>query len=457
MDAVLSELLQDRVAPLNQQPVIETRAFVLLWLQGQRRIRENVAFAHAQRRANELGKPLLVYEGLRNDYPHASARIHRFIVDGAQDNARDCEEQGVAYAFFLQTPKTPRGVLHALAARAALVVTDWLPTFIYPGQTRRLAERASCLVEAVDAAGSVPLSVFPTAQIGARTVRPRLWKAVVLRSVPRVPAKVKKPARFDWGFDPLRAPWNDVSGVPEHPAPVPGVRGGRASGLAHLQEFIQHKLNGYAENRNEPSSGSSSWMSPWLHFGFVGATEIALAIRAAKAPKQDEESYLEELLVRRELALNFCARVKDYGSIKALPAWAQKTLATHEADPRQLVSLEGLEAARSPDPVWNASQRQLLEEGRIHGYMRMLWGKNIITWSKNAGEALRHMSQLNDKYAYDGRDANSWAGFQWCLGMHDRPFPERAIFGVVRSMTSASAMRKLDLAPYLARFGVSKD
>ena len=456
MDALLTELLQNRVAPLNAQPVVASRGFVLLWLQGQRRIRENLAFAHAQRRANELGKPLVVYEGLRRDYPHACARFHRFILDGAADNARDCEEQGVAYAFFLETGQTPRGVLHALSARASLVVTDWLPTFIHPGQTRRLAVRASCLVEGVDAAGSVPLSTFPAPQIGARTVRPRLWKAVVLKHAPRIPARVKPPARFDWGFDPLRAPWEDVSGVPPLPAPVEGVRGGRTAGLARLREFIKNKLSGYAESRNEPSSGSSSWMSPYLHFGHVGATEIALAVRAAHAPAQDEESYLEELLVRRELALNFCARVKNYGSVEALPPWAQKSLAAHAADPRQRVSLEDLDAARSPDPVWNASQRQLVEEGRIHGYLRMLWGKNLLVFSKDAAEALRRMALLNDRYALDGRDANSWAGFQWCLGMHDRPFPERPVFGVVRSMTSASALRKLDLGPYLARFGGSK-
>ncbi len=456
MDAVLTELLHDRVAALNDQPVVDSRGFVLLWLQGQRRIRENVAFAHAQRRANELGKPLVVYEGLRRDYPHACARFHRFVLDGAESNARDCQQQGVAYAFFLQTPRTPRGVLHALAARAALVVTDWLPTFIHPAQTRRLAARASCLVEAVDAAGSVPLSTFPSAQVGARTVRPRLWKAVVLKAVPKVPARVKPPTSFDWGFDPLRAPWEDISGVPALPAPVEGVRGGRAAGLARLRDFIEHRLPGYAGNRNEPSSGSSSWMSPYLHFGHVGATEIALAVGAAHAPKEDEESYLEELLVRRELALNFCARVRNYGSIEALPPWAQKTLAGHADDPRELVPLEDLEAARSPDPVWNASQRQLLEEGRIHGYLRMLWGKNLLIWSKDAAEALQRMALLNDRYALDGRDANSWAGYQWCLGMHDRPFPERAVFGVVRSMTSASALRKLDLDPYLARFGRSK-
>ena len=456
MDAALTELLHDRVAALNERPIDESREFVLLWLQGQRRIRENLAFAHAQRRANELGKPLVVYEGLRRDYPHACARFHRFILDGAADNARDCEEQGVAYAFFLETPRTPRGALLALAARAALVVTDWLPTFIHPAQTRRLAKRAACRVETVDAAGSVPLATFPTAQIGARTVRPRLWKAVVLKPVPRVPPKRKAPPRFDWGFDPLRAPWEDVSGVPASPAPVPGVRGGRAAGLLRLREFIGRKLEGYAENRNEPSSGSSSWMSPYLHFGHVGATEIALAVRAAGAPGADEEAYLEELLVRRELALNFCARVRNYGSVEALPPWARKTLAAHADDPRPRVSLADLEAARSPDPVWNASQRQLLEEGRIHGYLRMLWGKNLLVWSKDAAEALQRMALLNDRYALDGRDANSWAGFQWCLGMHDRPFPERPVFGVVRSMTSASALRKFDLDPYLARFGGSK-
>ena len=455
-NALLSELLDRRVAALNDRPVLEDKPFVLLWLQGQRRVRENVAFAHALRRANELGKPLVVYEGLRRDYPHASARFHRFVLDGVAGTARDCEELGVAYAFFLETPKSPRGVLHALTARAALAVTDWVPAFIHPAQTKKLAARAPCRVEAVDAVGSVPLAAFPRAEIGARTLRPRLWKEVVLKRVPAVKAKVPAPRAFDWGFEPLRAPWTDVSGVPALPAPVEGVRGGRDAGLERLADFLEHRINGYDELRNQPEAERPSGLSPYLHFGFVGATEIAVAVSESRARQADKDAFLEELLVRRELALNFCARTPRHDSLEALPPWAQKTLAAHASDPRTPVSLPELEAARSPDPLWNAAQRQLVAEGRIHGYLRMLWGKSLLHWTRDAAEALSHMAYLNDRYALDGRDAASWTNYLWCLGLHDRPFPERAIFGVVRSMTSGSAMRKLDLDRYLDRWGPAK-
>jgi len=172
MNERLTFLLGDRVRALNEQPVRQAGEFVLLWLHGQRRIRNNLAFAHAQRAANELGKPLAVYEGLRNDYPYASARFHQFVLESVADNADDCAEQDVAYAFFLQTPQAPRGVLHRLAARAALVVTDWLPHFIHPQQATALAKRAPCRVEAVDAAGVAPLAMFPRAEVAARTLRP---------------------------------------------------------------------------------------------------------------------------------------------------------------------------------------------------------------------------------------------------------------------------------------------
>ena len=456
-DALLSELLDRRVAALNDRPALETKPFVLLWLQGQRRIHENVAFAHAQRRANELGRPLVVYEGLRRDYPHASARLHRFVLDGVEGTTRDCKEAGVAYAFFLETPKSPRGVLHALAARAALVVTDWLPTFIHPAQTKKLAAQAPCRVEAVDAAGSVPLAAFPRAEIGARTLRPKLWKELLLRRVPVLTARVGPPRSFDWGFEPLQAPYKDASGVAALPAPVERTRGGRKAGLERLRQFLAQGINGYDELRNEPAAERPSGLSPYLHFGFVGATEIAVAVSESRARKADKDAFLEELLVRRELALNFCARTPAHDAITALPPWAQKTLAAHTGDPRQLVSLEELEAARSPDPLWNAAQRQLVAEGRIHGYLRMLWGKSLLHWTRDAAEALERMAYLNDRYALDGRDAASWTNYLWCLGLHDRPFPERAIFGVVRSMTSGSAMRKLDLDRYLDRWGPQKE
>jgi deoxyribodipyrimidine photo-lyase len=466
-DARLTALLVDRVRALNDAPEDPSQGFVLLWLQGQRRLRQNLAYSHAQRRANELKKPLVVYEALRCDYPHASDRLHRFVLEGALDNAADAAARGLLYAFYLQRPGDPRGVLHKLAARAAVVVTDWLPTFIHPAQTRALAARAKVRVEVVDAAGVAPLSVSTKAEIGARTIRPKLHRVLpeLLVPIPEPKALVAAPKRFDWGFEPF-SPAAGAAGEAQIDAaiaalpidhavkPVIACRGGTKAARARLLRFVQESLRGYAEGRNEPSSPRPSWLSPYLHFGHLGATEIALAAMASGAPQTDIENFLEELIVRRELALNFCARVPEHTTLAPLPPWARQTLELHAKDERPtLLSDAQLERAESPDEIWNAAQRQLLGEGRIHGYLRMLWGKSLLLWSKDAQEAHRRMMWLNDKYALDGRDFNSYAGFLWCLGLHDRPFPEREIFGVVRSMTSRSTRSKFDMDPYLSRWG----
>ncbi len=453
MDALLSFLLQERVSALNDAPAREAGEFVLLWLQGQRRIRHNLAFAHAQRRANELSRPLVVYEGLRRDYLHASERLHHFVLGGAADNARDCASQGVAYGFFLETPSSPRGVLHRLAARAAVVVTDYLPTFIHPAQTRALARRAPCRVEVVDAAGVAPLSISTKAEIGARTLRPKVMRRLseLLQAIPEVPATVRAPRKLDWGFDPFRgSPEEGVAaaGVSREVKALPG--GGRAAGLLRLASF---ELRGYDEARNEPGLEAQSGLSPYLHFGHLGAAEIALAAQEKDATEADRAAFIEQLVVRRELALNFCTRVRPHDTLEALPPWAQLTLKRHAGDPRPALPTDAeLESARSPDPLWNAMQNQLRSEGRIHGWLRMLWGKTLILWSKDAAEALRRMSFLNDKYALDGRDAVSATSFLWCLGLHDRPFPERPVFGVVRSMSLTAAPKKHDLDGYVARW-----
>jgi deoxyribodipyrimidine photo-lyase len=459
VNELLTHLLQDRVASLNDKPVLEQNDFVLLWLHGQRRIVGNLAFAHAQRLANELKKPLVVYEGLRNDYPYASERFHRFVLEGVSSNASDCEKHGVAYAFFLQTPGSPRGTLHALAARAAVVVLDYLPHFIHPEQSKALASRAQCRVEAVDAAGVAPLKMFPKAEIAARTLRPKLMRALpdLLQPIPRVPAKLEELKRFDWGFTPFAGTPDEgvaLARVSREVKAAEGAEGGRAAGLRRLTQFVRKGLHGYAEGRNEPAANATSGLSPYLHFGHLGAAEIALAAQGSDAPREDVDAFIEELLVRRELSYNFVARTPKHGSLEPIPPWARETLQKHAKDKRPALPSDAeLEEARSPDPLWNAMQNQLLREGRIHGWLRMLWGKSLILWSRDASAAYRRMSTLNDKYALDGRDAVSATNFLWCFGIHDRPFPERPIFGTVRSMSLSLAPKKHDLVEYLRRYG----
>ncbi len=458
--AVLTELLQGRVRALNDAPDGKG-SYVLLWLQGQRRLRQNLAYAHAQRRANELGLPLVVYEGLRADYPHASDRFHRFVLQGVADTAADCDKRGLAYGFFLQRKGSPKGVLLELASRAALAVTDWLPSFIHPEQTRRFARRAGCRVEVVDSAGVAPLSAFPAQELAARTLRPKLHKLLprLLQKIPDVQPKLGAQKRFEWGFDPLKTEGANIDAlvagcaIDHSVPPVQDIAGGTRAALARLRHFVQHELPGYAEGRNEPGAQHTSGLSPYLHFGHLGALEIALAAKESDAPAVDKDAFLEELLVRRELSLNFAARCPQHQAFEGAPAWAQKTLAEHATDPRPaLYTDRELEEARTSDEVWNAAQRQLVGEGRIHGYLRMLWGKLLLTWSKDAKDAHRRMAWLNDKYALDGRDAVSATNFLWIMGLHDRPFPERAIYGTVRCMTSASTRRKHDLAAHFDRW-----
>jgi deoxyribodipyrimidine photo-lyase len=462
-DSLLSALLHQRVSALNQAPENQRGEFVLLWLQGQRRLGSNLAFSHAQRRANELGLPLVVYEGLRSNYPHASDRFHKFVLEGVADNTRDAEARGVRYGFFLETKGAPRGVLHQLAARSAVAITDWLPHFIHPAQTKVFAAKSKVRVEAVDAAGVAPLAISDKPEIGARTLRPKITKrlAELLVHIPEPQAKRAPSGPFEWGFDPFHAGSDAaidraIAALPiDHAVrPISELRGGTGSGKKQLAHFLKHELKGYAEERNEPSTGRTSRLSPFLHFGHLGPVEIALAAKSAEAPEADLASFLEELIVRRELAFNFCARVPNHQSIDALPGWATQTLLKHSSDPRPaLLTDQQLENSQTPDPIWNAAQRQLVAEGRIHGYLRMLWGKLLLLWSADAKEVLRRMRWLNDKYALDGRDSNSDSNFLWCLGLHDRPFPERAIFGTVRSMTSKSTLNKFDMDGYLARWG----
>ncbi len=458
----LAPLLYGRVRALNDRPAAADGEFVLCWLQGQRRVPHNLAVAYAVQLADELGKPLVIYEGLRSDHPYASDRFHRFILQGAADNARDAEALGAAYAFFLQTPGSPRGVLLQLAKRAAAAVTDWLPTFIHPAQTKRFAERAACRVEVVDAAGIAPLSAFPKQEVAARTLRPKIHKLLpeLLKPVPARHPKAKPPKRFDWPFEPFDPSRMDelisICKIDHTVKPVEPRPGGRKAGLRVLREFIAHRLKGYEADRKEPAADQTSGLSPYLHFGHVGALEVALAVGEAGAPQADRDDFLEELIVRRDLSLNFAARNPRHAQYAAAPEWAQKTLREHESDERPALYTDAeLEEARTGDEVWNASQRQLLAEGRIHNYLRMLWAKNILVWSKTPADAHRRIAWLNDKYALDGRDAVSYTNFLWIFGLHDRPFPERPIYGTVRPMTSDSARRKLHLLPYLERWAKS--
>jgi deoxyribodipyrimidine photo-lyase len=450
-----------RLRRLNDRPVASDGEFVLYWMQLFRRAEDNAALAYAIARANDLGVPCVVYEALRPDYPDASDRIHRFVLEGARDTARRLEGRGVAHVFFLpRTRDEARGVVAKMAARACLVVSDDFPSFVVPAHNEAIAARAPCPFVVVDDCAVVPMALLAKAEIGARTIRPKVTGALDawLRPLEEPQPTVRPPKRLDLPFERTNLSALDVDeatsscAIDHDVPPVDETPGGQSAAEKHLGAFVRGSLATYDTDRNDPSRDATSSLSPYLHFGMLSARRAALEARAwGRGPALD--AFLEQILVRRALSFNFARSRADHASYTALPAWAQATLEAHRGDARYAeVSREDLEEAKSPDPLWNAAMRELRVRGVIHPYARMLWGKLPLLWMRNPADAHAAVMHLNDKWALDGRDPNGYANVSWCFGLHDRPWPQRPVFGAVRSMTSASARRKLDFEGYIERW-----
>ena len=450
-----------RVRLLNGAPESTKGEYVLYWSQIFRRPHDNLALAFAIARANEAGLPCIFYESIRPDYPFASDRFHTFVLEAAKQTAAALEKRGIAHFFFLpKTPEQARGIVKKLAERARLVVSDDSPTFIAEHNEKAAAQIAVPFY-VVDDNAVVPLALFPKEEYAARTIRPKMHKVLADWLVPiDEPAPRKSPRAIDLPFDAIdfsrEAIPKLVAGceIDHGVAPVSEFPGGHETAEKQLDSFLKKKLRAYDIDRNEPSRDATSHLSPYLHFGMVSARKVALEARAFAKDGGDPncaDAFLEQLLVRRGLAFNFAARNRRHRTFDAIPKWAKETLALHEKDVRPaVVSRAALEAARSPDDIWNAAQRELLSRGVIHNYLRMLWGKLVITWTKKPADAHATLVYLNDKYALDGRDPDGYTNIGWCFGLHDRPWPERAVFGTVRSMTSRSTAQKFDLDGYLA-------
>jgi deoxyribodipyrimidine photo-lyase len=435
--------------------------YVLFWMQVRRRAEQNLALDEAIREANRLRLPVLVYEGLRPDYPGANRRLHTFVAEGMRENARTAAARGLQYVAYVPAAgEADRDTLARLARRAALVVTDECPGFIFDHQTAALARRLDCPLVAVDTCGVVPLREFAKREWSAATIRPKIRALLDIYLRPQPDADVR--TRADGLVVDLpgatdverRTPAEIVerAGVDPTVAPAPDLVGGRAAGLARLSRFVAERLDGYADRRNRAALDATSGLSPYLHFGFVSPLEVALAVRDAGGPAEDTSVFLEELIVRRELSHNFVFHEPRHTRVDALPDWARTTLEKHASDTRQPVREDEIERGETYDDVWNVAQRELLATGVIHNYARMLWGKKILEWASTPQRAADLMVRLHDRYALDGRDPATYTNVLWCLGLHDRAWgPERPVFGTVRYMSSDSFRRKHDVKAYAAR------
>lgn len=451
--------INERVVQLNDKPVNTNGRYVLCWMQMFKRTSRNHALTWAIRRANELKMPLVVYEALKYYYPWASDRIHTFILEGVEEKRRKFEELGIRYIFYLQKDESsPKNTVAKLARDAALIVTDDFPCFIIPGHNRRIAERAEIAVHAVDSNGIIPMSKFVKEEYAAYTIRPKIKKLLPSYLKPFAEEAVEKDSAnidIDASFETIVTADNIAELVShcdiDHSVkPSPVYHGGTANGRKRLKQFVEEILPDYDNARNKPDRDGSSRLSAYLHFGFLSPLEVALAVQDADAPQESKDAYLEELIVRRELSYNMTRHNPKYDSLEALPDWVHKTMRVHADDHREVTyTLEELEAGQTHDELWNACQREMVLTGEMHNYVRMLWGKNVIAWSRSYEEAFETLVHLNNKYCLDGRNPNSYAGILWCFGKHDRPWMERPVFGQMRYMTSGSTGRKFDSRKYI--------
>ena len=450
--------MQERVRQLNQSPIRQKASYVLYWAQMNRRTTANHGLAYAIELANSLGLPVLYYEGLACTYAHANDRLHQFILDNVPATAESLKKRGIGYTFHLRRRQDdPNNAVYRLAQDAAAVVADDYPTFVARAYNAVVPTRLDAAYFVVDSSCIVPMNRVEKREYAAYTIRPRIHRLLDPYLKPfEMPKPVKRwklpPSEFHTEVTPANISELVASCEIDHSVkPSTTYRGGSIRARQLLAHFVEHNLARYANHRNEPSAHATSDLSPYLHFGNISSLEIALAVKehgAANGLIPDE--YLEELIVRRELAFNFCKYSPDPESLDNLPNWARETLAKHDHDSRDYIySRDQWERAETHDPLWNAAQKELLLRGKIHGYYRMYWGKKVIEWSATHREALATMIYLHDKYALDGRDPNTYTNILWCLGLHDRPWTERPIFGMIRYMSGDGMKRKTDTGAYI--------
>jgi deoxyribodipyrimidine photo-lyase len=446
--------IQDaRVRRLNDDPPASGR-YVLYWMQQSQREHFNHALEYAVRLANDRALPLLAVFGLTTAYPGANRRHYRFMLEGLRDTSRSLAERGIRLAVRYGDPAE---VALGLSSEAAAVVCDRGYLRHQKEWRKKLAGGAGREVVEVESDVVVPVeTASDKAEIGARTLRPRIHRHIdrYLVGLRRNPlAKESTGLRVD-GLD-----LDDTERILDGIAPLPLDRasemftGGTRAALAVFDGFIGSGLPGYSENRNRPGTDNVSHMGMYLHFGQVSPVYLALrALASGGGTEEDLGAFLEELIVRRELACNFVNFTPDYDRYSCLPRWASASLEEHGGDRRRHVySRRQLERAQTHDPYWNAAMLEMSATGYMHNYMRMYWGKKILEWSPDPRTAFRRALFLNNKYFIDGRDCNSYAGVSWVFGSHDRAWPAREIFGKVRYMSSGGLERKADPGAYVEK------
>ncbi|KAL1529069.1 hypothetical protein AB1Y20_000031 [Prymnesium parvum] len=438
---------------------------VVYWMSRDQRVQDNWALLHARDLALQHDVPLSVVFCLVPHFLQATIRQYGFMLRGLEEVEAQLAQLSLPFTLLRGWPAQTLPQF-ARDHQVCAVVTDFSPLRVPVAWKQEVVAALPQLpVYEVDAHNVVPVwSASPKQEVGARTLRPKITSLLplYLKEIPalerdarvRVAPTIQKAASSPVDWKEVRAGLTVDQTVPEVDWCTPGP----TAALAAVEAFCEKRLRIFADKRNDPNTHACSDLSPYLHFGHLSAQRMALLVKAHSSKHSESvKSFLEESIVRRELADNFCFYQPQYDSLEGAAGWARESLALHAADPREHVySLEQLEAAKTHEDVWNAAQRQMVQTGKMHGFMRMYWAKKILEWSPSPEEALRRAIYLNDRYELDGRDPNGYVGCAWSvMGTHDMGWTERPIFGKIRFMNYAGCKRKFDIAKYVATWSGS--
>lgn len=395
----------------------DARGPVVYWMSRDQRAHDNWALLYALEEAKKRDVECLVVFCLIEHFMGAIQRQYDFMLAGLDEVSAILKKKDISFHLLKGEPKEQIPA-YCKKVKAGLLVTDFDPLKIKKTWKKQVAKDIDIPMVEVDAHNIVPCWIASDHQeFGAYTIRPKIKKL-----------------------------------LPEFLKDFPKTFTGSTEALRALHEFLEHRLEGYAERRNDPTVDGQSRLSGYLHFGQLSAQRVALEVSASKAPRADRDAYLEELIIRRELSDNFCEYNPEYDSALGFPDWAKRSHAKHRHDHREyLYTLKQFEEAKTHDDLWNAAQMQMVKTGRMHGYMRMYWAKKILEWTRDPEEAMKVAIYLNDTYQLDGRDPNGYAGVAWSIGgVHDRAWVSRPVFGQIRYMNRNGCNRKFDTDLYIS-------
>lgn len=438
---------KERVKLLNNQNE-KNGDYILYWMQSSQRTEFNHALEYAIIKANSLKKQIVVFFGLTEKFPNSNLRNISFMLEGLYEVKKSLEERNIQFVICHKSPEI--GVTD-ISKDASIVIVDKGYQKIERYWRKYAADHLDCSLIEVETNTVVPVEeVSKKEEYSAATIRPKIRNILTEYMVS---LSTNVPIKNSLGMDFDSVDIEDVDRLikylklDKNVTLAPELVGGTSEAKSHLDYFIKNRLDRYDELRNNPNLSYLSNMSPYLHFGQISPLYIALKVYENESTGR--ESYLEELIVRRELAINYIYYNNNYDSFEGLPNWCKRTLKLHEKDTREYVySDKDFENANTHDPYWNAAQNEMVYTGKMHGYMRMYWGKKVIEWSKTPEDAYKTLISLNDKYELDGRDPNGYTGIAWCFGKHDRPWAERKIFGNIRYMNDKGLKRKFDPDAY---------